>query len=265
MRLSVSQIGTFANCPEQWRRRYIEGEKIPPGIAAHVGQGVHKGAEVNWRAKIQTGQDEPLDVVLDAARDGYVHAMQGGVYVPPEGKSSFKKDAAESLDRVIKMARVFREKFAPAIRPKFVEKRIEFTDPRTPHLSWLGFLDLVTEDGRLSDLKTSARAWSQSRADSSIQASAYWRFLQEVEGKPPEKITFDVISCGKGAAKLTSLETSRTAHDWDALLLRADAMIRMVEAGIFPPAEPGSWLCGPKWCGYYWTCPYIPAHKKNRR
>lgn len=264
MRLSVSQIGTFANCPEQWRRRYIEGEKLPPGIAAHVGTGVHKAAEVNWMKKIQTGHDEPLDVIQDAARDGYKKAILNGIYVSPENKGTWRKEAEEGVDRVVKMARVFREDFAPTIIPKYTEKKVVMTDPFLG-VDWIGFIDLVTEDGRLSDLKTSARAWAQSRADSSIQATAYWRFLQEVEGAPPKRITFDVISCGKGAAKVTTLETSRQEEDWLMLQKRAKAMIRMVEAGIFPPAEPGSWLCGPKWCGYYWTCPYIPAHKKNRR
>ena len=34
--LSVSQLGMFQRCGEQWRRRYLDEEVIPPGIAARV-------------------------------------------------------------------------------------------------------------------------------------------------------------------------------------------------------------------------------------
>jgi hypothetical protein len=47
----------FQRCGEQYRRRYLENEIIPPGISARIGSGVHKAAEINFRAKIQTGED----------------------------------------------------------------------------------------------------------------------------------------------------------------------------------------------------------------
>lgn len=49
--LSVSQLDTFTRCGEQFRRRFMEGECIPPGIAARIGSGVHK-AWGNLQGKI---------------------------------------------------------------------------------------------------------------------------------------------------------------------------------------------------------------------
>ena len=67
--LSISQLGMFQRCGEQWRRRYLDEEVFPPGIAARVGSGVHKAAEINFKSKMQTGEDMPLDAVQDAAAE----------------------------------------------------------------------------------------------------------------------------------------------------------------------------------------------------
>lgn len=260
MYLSVSQVGTFSRCPEQWRRRYIEKEVIPPGIAARVGTGVHKGAEVNWKEKVQTGRDEPLNVVQDAARDAYKKGLLDGVYIPPQEKGSAKKDMAEGVDVVTSLAEVFHRDMAPTIMPRYVEKKVEYQDPRLP-VPFIGYIDLITEDLRLSDMKTAARSWSQAKADEDLQATGYWKFVQELLGQEPSSITFDVLVKNK-TPKYQVIETTRQAADWDALVARCQTMLKMVEAGIFPPAETGSWICSPRFCGYWWTCPYIPKHKK---
>ena len=67
-----SSLGTALRCGEQFRRRYIEGERVPPGVAAGRGTGVHKANEVNLNQKVITGTDLKLSDLKDAARDGFV-------------------------------------------------------------------------------------------------------------------------------------------------------------------------------------------------
>ena len=80
--ISPSMLGLFSRCQEAFRRRYIEGVKLPPGIAACIGTGMHKGAEANHRQKIESGVDMPLGDIQDAARDGYNAALANGVFIP---------------------------------------------------------------------------------------------------------------------------------------------------------------------------------------
>ena len=47
-----SNLGTALRCGEQFRRRYIEGERIPPGVAAGRGTGVHNANDVNLSQKV---------------------------------------------------------------------------------------------------------------------------------------------------------------------------------------------------------------------
>jgi len=97
-------LNAWSMCPERVRRRWIEGEIIPPGIAARIGSGVHKGAEVNHLAKIISGKDEPLDVIQDAARDGYMKSIQEGVFFAPDEAASARKQLAEGVDTTVTLA-----------------------------------------------------------------------------------------------------------------------------------------------------------------
>ena len=50
--ISPSQLNTFENCGEAYKRRYLDKEIIPPVVAALRGTGVHRGAEMNFVQKI---------------------------------------------------------------------------------------------------------------------------------------------------------------------------------------------------------------------
>ncbi len=256
-----SSLSTWEKCQEMFRRRYLEGEIIPPGLAAHVGTGVHRAAEVNHRAKVVTGRDEPLGVICDAARDGYVHAIKdGGAFIPPEDLPSAKSMAAAGIDEAVSLARLYREEVAPAITPKLVECRIEFSVPDlVPSIS--GTVDLVDAAGRLIDIKTAAKAWPAARAEQSPQATIYHKLVEILTGAAPTEIRFDVLV--KGARpRYQPLSTSRSEADFLALVSRLQIMMRMIVAGIFPPAPTGAWVCAPRYCGYFYSCPHVPAHKK---
>ena len=256
-----SSLDTFEKCGEMFRRRYIEYEIIPPGLAAHVGTGLHKGAEVNHRAKLATGQDEPLDVIQDAARDGYVKAVKTrGAYFAPEELPSARSQAEAGVDEVVSLAELYHREIAPEIHPVLVEERAEISPPELP-LSIAGTVDLLDEAGTLIDFKTASKAWPADRAHNSHQATIYHKLVEAATGKAPEEIRFEVLIKGAKPRRQT-ISTDRTEADFQALVGRLNIIHRMILAGIFPPAPAGSWICGPRYCGYFWTCPYQPAHKK---
>jgi hypothetical protein len=258
-RIRQSSLDTWERCPEQFRRRYLEGEIVPPGIAARIGTGLHKGAEVNHRGKIRTGSDEPLDVVQDAARDGYVRSLGNGVFFPPEEVPSARVQLAEGVDVTTMLAGVYHTSLAPHIRPKLVEETV-YMDVDAIPLPISGTIDVLTEDGWLPDLKTAAKAWPKGRADKSNQATIYNELVKSATGEYPDKISFEVFT--KAKAEHHSYETARTPEDFSVVRMKIDLMLRMIGAGLFPPASSDSWMCSPRYCGYYYTCRYIPNHKK---
>ena len=73
---------------------------------------------------------------------------------------------------------------------------------------------------------------------------------------------FDVL-VGTKTPGLQSLSTRRDEQDTAILVRKFQIMCASLNAGIFPPAQPDHWCCSPKFCGYWYTCPHIPAHRKT--
>lgn len=250
---------TWLRCPEQFRRRYIEGDILPPGIAAHVGSGLHGAAELNFTEKLITGEDQPKSILQDAAATAYRARLdRDGVFVCHAEMPSLQKDLAAGLDMAVKLVDPFFE-FAPEIQPSLVEHKSSIDVEGLPRIT--GTVDLYTVDKRLSDLKTAKRTWSQQQADTTTQLTIYREFVKRELGTPPDTYTIDCFVKTK-TPKYESVKTVRNDEDFEVLANKMRLMMRMVNAGIFPPADPGSWVCSPRFCGYYLTCTYIAAHRR---
>jgi hypothetical protein len=257
--ITQSMINMFERCSEQFRRRYIEDEITPPGIAARIGTGLHKGAEVNHRAKLVTGQDEPLSVVQDAARDEYVRKVQEGVFFSVDEVSTARKKVAEGVDTTVRLAKLYRESLAPTVQPKLVEQRIEI-EVSGLAIPLAGTVDLVTVENNWHDIKSADKKWPDGRADKELQPTLYRELVHGLVGEYPSHLFFDIFT--KSKMEHHHIETTRTDADFQILVNHVQIMLKMIAAGIFPPAKPDSWWCNRSWCGYWWSCSYIPNHRK---
>lgn len=259
--LSISQLDMFTRCGEQYRRRYVEGEVIPPGIAAHIGTGVHRAAEINWREKMRTGHDMPMDAIQDCAAEAYDKALQNGVFFAPDELSGATLAMSEGKDTAVSLATLFRHELAPAITPAMVEEKMVMDLPGVD-LPVVVILDLYTEDKTLRDLKTSSRKWNADKAHASNQPTAYREAIRQATGEYPAQLIFDVL-IGSRTPALQSIATTRGEDDLTILARKFQLMCRAISAGIFQPAPPDHWCCSPRFCGYFFTCPHIPAHRKT--
>lgn len=257
---SISQLGMFQRCGEQWRRRYVEEEVIPPGISARVGTGVHKAAEINFKSKMQTGQDMPLDAIQDAAAEAYDKALQEGVFFAPDEVPGAKIAMAKGKDDAVSLATLFRNELAPAISPALVEHKVTLEIPGVV-MPIVAILDCYTQDRALRDLKTSGKKWPEDKAHTSPQPTIYREAVKEATGEYLERTMFDVLVNNKTPV-LQTIETHRTDEDMQILVRQFGIMAASIQAGIFPPAQSDHWCCSMKFCGYFFTCPHIPAHRK---
>jgi len=257
--LHQSHMGMWTRCGEQFRRRYIEGEIMPPGIAARIGTGLHKGAEVGNLAKM-AGKEEPRDVVVDAAVEGYKKSCLRGVFFAPDEAPSARNQISAGVDTTAALAGLLHQEVLPTINPVAVEEKLSLDVGLG--VPWVGTIDWRDADpNKWGDFKTSAKAWSAGKADSEIQPTLYPRLIQAKTGVLPTTLEYHILTKTK-EPKHQLIQTVRMDDDWRILINRARMMLQQIEAGLFPPAEPGHWICSPKWCGYWWSCPHIPAHRK---
>lgn len=254
-----STLNMALRCGEQFRRRYLDGEIVPPSIAAGRGTGVHNASEVNLKNKVKTKEDLPLSDLQDAARDGYVKAFKDGVYLPREDISAKETLLNQGLNDSIRCTRVYRNEVAPSIHPIAIEE--PFSIDIGLELPLVGRMD-YQEEPIVGDLKTTTTKWQDGRIEKEIQVPLYSFAHEQQRGVRPKFIYHVLIARSNKQGEPTSeeyqpIDYTCTDSDYRALFAKIKMFMQMLKSGTFPPANPTSWWCSPRWCGYFSTCPYV--------
>lgn len=248
-------------CFEAFRRRYIEGEIIPPGVALIVGTGTHRGVEVNLRSKIDTGQLLPLDAVADAARDGVNHAWDQGVKLDDEEvQKGMKAVKGEAVDKAVRLAKLHAREKAPDLKPTHVERNWSLEIPGYP-FDLVGRIDIQEGLVSIRDTKTSAKTPADDVATKSLQLKAYSLAVKQIDGNRPENAFLDYLIDTK-IPKAQSFPSEQHDDDFQAVLNRVQTIALAMKTGVFIPVEPTHWCCCARFCGYWGSCRYV-SHPKQ--
>jgi hypothetical protein len=248
-----SMLNMALRCGEQFRRRYIEGEIVPPSIAVIRGKAVHKANEVNLAAKIKTGRDEPLEVLLDAVEHTYFTEARGGIYLARAEIPEKHKILENGLNQTIGLTRLYHAEVAPEIAPVHVERK--FVIDAGFSLPLAGMMDIEQAD-TIDDIKTSNAKWPETRINEEIQP-AFYSFAYEHEFGRRPWFKYHILIPYKGGPQRQLQKWRAEDADYSALRARILILERILRTGLFAPASPGAWWCQEKWCGYWMTCPYV--------
>lgn len=251
--IRTSEIDTFGKCGEMYRRRYVNKEIKPPGIAMVKGTAVHKGASTNFKQKITSKKDLSEKEICAATSDAFDFTInKEGVELTKEQKGEGKAVVlGEQKDKAIKLASLYTIGIAPRYQPVAVEERL-YIDLGGCTLH--GQPDFETGSS-VVDLKTSGRRWGQDKADKSLQFTSYSLLYHEAHDKLP-LMNYEVMVENKTPVVQT-LCTFRDERDWACLKARLENLLNAIEQGNYQPAGTGEWVCDPRWCGYYSTCEYV--------
>lgn len=260
--LHVSGLNMLNFCGEQYRRRYEEGEKIPPGVAAHVGTATDKGVTLNLGNKITNNELLPKDAVLQEARDAFDIAWDTGVLLDDdERRLGEKKVKAEAVDKTLRFSVLHYTEMAPILNPIQVQWGWTIKLDGYP-VDLAGTADILEEeDGELviDDTKTTARSKSQREADDSLQLTTYdLAAVINLKRKPKEARLHVLVDTKKPKAEI--LRTTRTERDHNVLYHRVENAVEVMEKGSYVPVKAGDPLCSPRFCGFYSTCRYVNAN-----
>lgn len=248
-----SSLSMALRCGEQFRRRYMLGEIIPPSIAAARGTSLHYANEVNLRQKVKTKKDLPLSDLKDAARDKFIRTLEKGVFLPKNQQGEKTNLLNEGLNQSIQLTSLYRREVAPEINPIEVER--SFLIDIGLDLPIAGRID-HEQTAKVDDLKTTTRSWSPARIYKEIQPVFYSIAHQYEFGERP-LFRYHIMVALKRQPKHQLQSRTCTDNDYHALVSRIESFLKMLQAGIFLPAEIGAWVCDPKWCGYFTTCRYV--------
>lgn len=259
--MSPSAMDTYLRCGEQYRRAYVLGERIPPGVALIKGSGVHKGAEVNYKQKVESGVDISIDDMKAAAVEEIdLRVRHDGILLTKEESTVGASNVVGKIkDSAVKLVQIFGTDVAPNVQPVEVEKwlRVEIPSSR---VDLLGKLDVVDSERNVRDIKTSSKKKQQEEADRSDQLTFYHAAYARETGEAPAGVVLDVL-IEKAKPEVQIIKSTRSEKDLHVFVSRLNAVNNGIAAGSFPPASLGSWCCSPRFCGYWFTCPYVNSER----
>lgn len=255
--ISPTQINTYLRCGEQYRRRYVKKEVIPPGIAQLKGTSVHKGAEHNFVQKKESRLDLKPETVVEVAVATFKDTVKHeGLLLSEEEESVGKeKVVGEAIDTTVKLSELFMDQVAPKYQPTEIEESQLIELPNSSH-NLKGVIDLKIEQGNVVDIKTSSKSWTQEKADKDAQFTFYSMLDKAKTGEDPKPLIIENLVSTK-QPKVLTFETTRSMDDYEPLIHRINAVVDGINKGFYPPAPSDSWVCDRRYCGYFDSCDYV--------
>lgn len=172
--ISPSSIATFIRCAEQFRRKFVLGQRDPTGVSGLLGTAVHGAQEVNLRQKVITGRDVPLHEVEDFYADAFDRELDsiGGVSEIDWRMDDRKLTPSKAKDIARPVNRLYHEKVAPTIQPLATEQWIRINIPGvTPTI--VGKIDILKQGAGKVDMKFGGSASKTPKNDWLLQAAIY--------------------------------------------------------------------------------------------
>lgn len=253
--LSASSLGTFARCPEQFRRRYMLGEKTRPGSALIWGSADDFAHTTNFEQKIASHEDiSEADVTL-AFAEGFDQAVErdGGTNEVDWGNSK----PGDLKDAGVALVGAYHRTVSPTVQPIAVQRSVEFQIEGIG-VPIIGRIDLETAD-ELNEWKVASRAETKPKPQWRTQGRIY----QAATGKP---LSWHVKARTKTPAVLTPETTPGLLLPYSergvaATMERMQKMVGQLLHLIatlgpdqpWPTHAPDyGWACD--YCGYRPTC-----------
>lgn len=171
--LSASQLSMLMRCPEQYRRRYVAGLMERPAAALVWGKADHQAHETNFRQKIDSHTDLPVDDIKVAFAEAFDQASDDDIDWGADKPGELK-------DKGVELVALYHQQVSPKVQPTAVEERFELRIPGVP-VPVVGFIDVI-EDARGIERKTAKQKASTVKPRWLLQGLLY----QLVERKPIE-------------------------------------------------------------------------------
>lgn len=260
----VTGLSMLAKCGAQFERRYMRGERLPPGMGAITGKGVDSAVNHNLDTRINTGKPAEEAEVLDLARDTVKAEWENGVAEDADYKRSGGRLAqGRAIDDAVRLAELHYRDVAPLLDPLAVQREWVIDDAASG-AQLVGTIDVLNrakQRVQIIDTKTGKRSPNESVAYTSLQLTGYALALVVIDKEPaPVSVGLDYLVKTE-TAKYVPVRAERHLADFAHLAERLRRAEEIRKAGAFQPAPLDAWWCSADWCGYHSTCRFARKPK----
>lgn len=245
MKLSITKISTYLDCPRKFWYTYDMRILTPKNEGFYFGSAIHEGLEAYYLGK------DPMQ--------GVKNALFGA-------KRNISEEAKEGIDLAkLKMEakRIFSiyPQQAPYLKPLFIEHifKVQLVNPETQEklpAMFVGKMDLITADGKVVDHKTASNSPGDFfDARNTLQANGYsYAYLKMFEKLPSSFIINTIVKGNTRREPRFEPQIKRPTigdicHFFDTCKTVLDALIRKETRDFTNPYH-----C--RFCRYHDICPY---------
>lgn len=256
--ISFTQMNMLLKCGIQYQFRYVDKKIIPPSGSTVRGSVGHKTAEENFKQKILSQEDMPIEQVVDIYASRWEVEKHSISFTDKELAGSSPKNVIGIFkDSGIELIKKFHEDHSPAVHPAAVEKsfRVEHAGG---YPALVGQIDVVDIDDGINEFKFVGKSPIDREIDTDVQITAYDYCFRNEYGRPPSKLIKRYAVANKKPLTKIQEAPARDDETLKRFLFRLERAMLIIKSGIFQPAAIGSWVCSEKWCGYYRLCKYRP-------
>jgi hypothetical protein len=273
--LHQSGLAQLSKCGIAFSNKYLLRMSEPRSVAMVTGSAVDRAVTADQQSKISTGSLLPVDAVRDIARDALVDEWRNGSEVRLNQTEAWKnqhdvmvtaEDADEgwapgqgdAIDAAVALAEFHHKEIGPGIEPTHVQRLWTLDIAGIDNMQLAGAIDVQEGLTRLRDTKTSGKSPSKDLAEKSLQLTMYALAVKAHDGAYPQEVQLDYVvrTPKRKDMKLVTLTSTRNESDMPHLIARIENAAQVMDSGMFVPAPLDSWVCTPKFCGFWNTCPY---------
>lgn len=240
--LSPSQVSAWLDCSARWYFRYALGMPEPKTAALLIGEAFHHAIASSLRYKMHHG-DAPD---LDAAVGAFDQAWRIGLETT---ELAGDDNAAELAATGRKLVQVYLRDAVPMINAAAIEMPVRGKIGGVPVV---GFVDILTVDGHIIDLKTASKKPSGLNPSHSLQLTTYAMLSDQTLEGSHTQTRIDTITKTKSPALDIQTVPITEARRRYAEIIYPLAQEGMRE-GIAVPHR-NSFLCSRKHCAHWQAC-----------
>ena len=248
--LSATQLKMWIRCSMQWYFRYVEGKKLPPAAAMTLGGSVDTSLNHNYKQKVDTFEDLPIDDILD---------VFSTTFEARKGSTDWKDDKpAVVKDQGVGCLKAYGHEIMPGVQPSTVQLKVDV--PLEFSYDFIGYIDLIDVDSIIIDNKTAGRSPSQNMqtkvydvGDSALQMLGYEWAYRSLNGCPSSGLRIDYMIKTKVPETLQVSLGKPSENDMNYFLKMLAVVAHGIDNKAYIPNRY-QYLCSPKWCGYWDVC-----------
>lgn len=242
--LSPTQVNVFLECPAKWYFKYLIGLREPITSSLAVGRAVDKAISHYYRVKGAEREAPPLADVLDAYDLAWADVEAELTLEPGEDRAALHAQGRE-------MVNCYLSQLAPGTTPALIDGQPAVQVPVNGKIRGVkvqGYIDLITEDGTVVDLKTKKAKPSGIQADHWLQLTTYDLLCPHSRGKG------SIHTIVKNKTPKCHSVTRDIGTDDSFYLESIYPMVQeTIRTGLYLPRRT-SRLCSRKYCPFWKRC-----------